>query len=158
MNKFDKVFKELDRLLTEAEALVIEPYKAPKAPTKQKEQTLVTADNLPAEKKVSFKDGYGTEGVEYDERLVWLLDRDLRKALFEKSPNCFIPVSGYGRAMPIFCVCNREGVHDKKSVEFSLELAKRLAGNINIDPVSLKTATAKMEAIRQNLSENKKQK
>ncbi len=155
MNKFDKLFNDLDKLLTEAEALLVEPYKAPKAASKPKEQELVTAPNLEKEKQVSFKDGFGLPAIEYHENLVWLLDRDLKKALFEKSPDCFIPVSGYGRALPIFCVCNREGAYDPKSIDFSLQLAKRLAGNINIDPVSLKTASAKLEAMRRNISEKK---
>ncbi len=158
MKKFDKVFNELDRLLNEAEALVIGPHKSEAAPAKPKEQELVTAPEIPKEQKVSFKDGFGLPGVEYHEQLTWLLDRDLKKALFEKSPECFITLTGYGRALPLLCpICNREGRKDPKVVEFSLQLAKRLAGNINIDPVSLKTATAKLEAVQRNLTENKKE-
>jgi len=156
MDKYDKIFKELDRLLTEAEAMVVGPHKSTDAPAKPKEQKLEEIPSIPKEQKVSFKGGYGVEGLEYDERLVWLLDRDLKKALFEKDPSCFITLSGYGRSLPLIMpICNRECIKDKKVVEFSLQIAKRLAGNINIDPVSLKTATAKLEAIQRNLSEGK---
>jgi hypothetical protein len=95
------------------------------------------------------------EKFEYDDRLTWLLNRDMRTALFERKPECFIPLALYGTRMPVFCVCNREGFADKKMVEFSLLLAKKLAGNKEADPSEVKVAIEKLETIYNKLTRKK---
>ena len=95
----------------------------------------------------------GIRGIpfpEYDHRASWLLDRDLRHKLFETHPECFIPLHKYGRAIPVFSVCNREGAVDPFFVDFSLKLARKMAGNINV-PEEVKVAKVQLENLQKKL-------
>ena len=95
----------------------------------------------------------GVRGIpfpEYDHRATWLLNRDMRHKLFETHPECFIPLHKYGRAIPIFSVCNREGALDPFMVDFSLKLAKKMSGNINA-PEEVKMAKVQLESIQRKL-------
>ena len=99
----------------------------------------------------------GVRGIpfpKYDHRASWLLDRDLRHKLFETHPECFVPLHKYGRAIPIFTVCNREGALDPFFIDFSLKLAKKMAGNINA-PEEVKVAKIQLENLKRKLGKKK---
>ena len=93
----------------------------------------------------------GMPTPEYDHRASWLLNRDLRHKLFETHPECFVPIRGYGRALPIFCVCNREGAVDSFMVDFSLKLARKMSNNINIPATEVKVAKLQLESLQRKL-------
>jgi len=96
----------------------------------------------------------GMRGIpfpEYDHRASWLLNRDMRHKLFETHPECFVPIRGHGRAVPIFCVCNREGAVDPFMVDFSLKLARKMSNSINIPATEVKIAKIKLEGLQRKL-------
>jgi len=92
---------------------------------------------------------YDKPNYQYD--LKWLLKQDNRHSLFERNPKCILKMKHRGEEFPIFPICNRSGSLDKRMVNFSIRLAKRMQSNPNLDQDYILTVLKKLEFLNRKL-------
>lgn len=92
----------------------------------------------------SVEDGNPKNPVHPD--MAWLLDRDLRLKTLEFYPKCFLPIKK-GRLIPFIPICNRSGMVDKDTVDFSLKLANRLKNFRDIDKDHLLDVISQLQVL-----------
>lgn len=63
-----------------------------------------------------------------NERLAYMKNPILRKALYDKHPNCFMQLKRMGQdTQPYFlCICNRIGIIDPDVIELSYKAVKKI--------------------------------
>lgn len=86
----------------------------------------------------------------------WLTDRNMRHAMFETSPECFLVIqNAYGEDIPFFPVCNREATSNPDVLKHMIGIAKDLLLNsADINPRSVRAVIVKLEELEE-LASNK---
>ena len=86
-----------------------------------------------------------------DQRLAWLMDKNVRGKLFEEYPKCFLKLNMGAKHM-VLPVCNRSGMHDPQIIDISIKMANKIAGKPDIDTEELKVTLHKLEFLKNKYS------
>jgi len=78
-------------------------------------------------------------GMTPDDKLEWLKDKDARNNLFEKKPECFLPIKNMDSQtfQPFFIVCNRSGGTDPDMIRSAIKMCKKLVNNKSVCQIEL---------------------
>lgn len=82
----------------------------------------------------------------------WLTDRNMRYAMFERNPECFLVIqNAYGEKIPFFPVCNRAAVNDINVIRTMIGIAHEVIDNGNINVRSVRQVIVKLEDLEKKL-------
>jgi len=86
------------------------------------------------------------DGMSPNEKLDWLKNKDARDKLFEKKPECFLPIKKINEEtfQPYFAICNRGGVTDPDMIASAIKLCKKLVNNDTVDQIHLTNVLKKL--------------
>jgi len=85
-------------------------------------------------------------GMTPDEKIKWLKNSDARKALFDKKPECFLPIKKMdnGEFQPFFVICNRSGGTDPDMIRSAMKLCKKLMNKDSVSQIELMKTMKKL--------------
>jgi len=81
------------------------------------------------------------------DELKWLMQRDVRKKIFEKFPKCFLSLRSKGRFIPFFPICNMTGKEDPEMIAFSMKMADKMKDKPDIDQKELDIIVVKLQRL-----------
>ena len=86
------------------------------------------------------------QGMTPEKKLEWLTNKDARKDLFEKNPECFLPIKQMDSQtfQPFFIVCNRSGTTDPDMIRSALHMCKKLVNNDTVCQIELMKTMKKL--------------
>jgi len=87
------------------------------------------------------------------DELAWLLNDRNKQHIFEKHPQCWLPVR-IGQDVPFFPVCNRTGAYEPAIIHFSLRMARKLCKRTEVDQEHLATIISKLETLHRKFSQD----
>jgi len=59
----------------------------------------------------------------------WLKDKGIVDKMYGKHPKCFAKIKGMGQDIPFLPICNRMGIEDPNTIQFSIRVAEKMRGN-----------------------------
>lgn len=86
-----------------------------------------------------------------DQRLSWLMKKDIRGKLFEENPKCFLSMNIGAKSM-LFPICNRQGMTDPGIIDISIKMANRIAGKPDVNTEELNVTLKKLEFLKKKFS------
>jgi len=78
-------------------------------------------------------------GMTPEKKLAWLKNTDAKQNLFEKKPECFLPIKQMDSMnfQPFFIICNRGGATDPDMIKTAMKLCKKLVNNKTVCQIEL---------------------